>query len=193
MARRILVINGHPDARPERFCVALADAYADGAASAHHEVQRINVGMLDFPLLRTSQEFASPPTEPCIAVAQEKMRWAHHLVFIHPLWLGAAPALLKGFMEQIARNEFAISASDSGFPKRHLSARSAHLIVTMGMPSFAYRLLFGAFGTRSFERSILRISGVKPVRHTYLGAIEGSQGRRERWLDLMRELGADAR
>lgn len=194
MARKILLINGHPDARPQRLCFALASAYMDGATAALHEVQRIDVGALDFPLLRTVEEFGLPPTTPCIANAQEKFRWANHLVFIYPLWLGSTPALLKGFMEQIARNEFAISASSGrGFPKKKLTGRSARLIVTMGMPSVAHRLLFGAFGTRSFEQSILRISGVKPVRQTYFGAVEGSPRRRERWLALVRELGEAAR
>jgi hypothetical protein len=43
----------------------MADAYAEGATAAGHEVRRIEVAKLDFPLLRTQAEFeagALPPT-----------------------------------------------------------------------------------------------------------------------------------
>ena len=33
-ARHILVVNGHPDPAPERFCAALCDAYEEGAVEA---------------------------------------------------------------------------------------------------------------------------------------------------------------
>jgi len=48
MAKRILVINGHPDPRPERFCAGLADAYATAAVAAGHDVRRIALGKLKF-------------------------------------------------------------------------------------------------------------------------------------------------
>ena len=52
-ARRILLIQGHPDALVPHLCHALADAYAAGAHEAGHEVRTINVAELDFPLLRS--------------------------------------------------------------------------------------------------------------------------------------------
>ncbi|MGZ6009154.1 MAG: NAD(P)H-dependent oxidoreductase, partial [Rhizomicrobium sp.] len=50
MPKRILVINGHPDTRDERFCSGLTKAYVEAAAEAGHEVRRIDVGALSFPL-----------------------------------------------------------------------------------------------------------------------------------------------
>ena len=109
MARHILVINGNPDPGSERLSAALASAYADGAEAAGHTVHRINVGGLDFPLLRSAAEFAAQPREPDIIAARGAMLLAQHMVFIYPLWLGGPPALLKAFMEQVARDEFAIA------------------------------------------------------------------------------------
>ncbi len=102
MSKRILVINGHPDTRPERFCSALTAAYVESAISAGHEVRRIDVGALTFPLLVRFEDFQTQPTNEDIVKAQADIAWAEHLVFIHPLWLGATPALLKGFLERIA-------------------------------------------------------------------------------------------
>jgi putative NADPH-quinone reductase len=189
MARRILVINGHPDHRPERFCAALADAYADGARTGGHEVRRIYVGALRFGMLRDPRDFLEPAKDADIRKAQDDIAWAEHLVIVHPLWEGMAPALLKGFMEQAACGGFAFVGGGAGNPKRGLTGKSAHLIVTMGMPALAFRFVFGAFGVRAFARGILRLSGVRPVRKTYFGGVELSESRRSGWLKEMAALG----
>ena len=192
MRKRILVINGHPDTRPERFCAALTEAYVAAAAKAGHEVRRIDVGALNFQFLVKFEEFREPPTAPDIVKAQADIAWAEHLVFIHPLWLGAAPAMLKAFLERVACGGFGFDTGTAGNPRRGLKGKSARLIVTMGMPATAYRLLFGGFGIRAFDRGILRISGVSPVRHTYFGAVELSERHRDHCLAKVRALGAQA-
>jgi putative NADPH-quinone reductase len=52
-ARKIAVIQGHPDGGVAHYCHALADRYAEAAAAAGHEVKRIEVARLEFPLLRS--------------------------------------------------------------------------------------------------------------------------------------------
>ncbi len=42
MAKHIVIIQGHPDRSPERFCRALASAYETGARTAGHEVPSID-------------------------------------------------------------------------------------------------------------------------------------------------------
>jgi putative NADPH-quinone reductase len=51
MLRQVAVIQGHPDPGGKRLCHALAASYADGAAMAGHQVARIEVALLDFPIL----------------------------------------------------------------------------------------------------------------------------------------------
>src|SRR5262249_6217061 len=70
MPRRILVINGHPDSRPERFCTALASAYSGAALKAGHEVRRIDIATLSFPLLARNEDFAHVSDNPDILRAQ---------------------------------------------------------------------------------------------------------------------------
>jgi len=191
MKKRILIVNGHPDSRPERLCSALADAYADGAQKAGHEVRRIDVARLCFPWLRCAESFLAPPEAPDIVRAQDDFFWAQHIVFVHPLWLGAAPAMLKAFMEQVACNGFFLDPTARGIPRGRLKGRSARLVVTMGMPAIFYRLLYGAFGVRGFERGVLGLAGVKPLRRTLLGGIMDAS-RHDAWLDDMRALGRRA-
>lgn len=190
MTKRIVVINGHPDTRQERFCSSLVAAYVDSAVKAGHDVRRIDVGSLSFPFLVRFEDFQVAPATPDIRKAQDDIRWAEHLVFVHPLWLGAAPAMLKGFLEQVACGGFGFDSGTAGNPARKLTGKTAHIIVTMGMPALAYRIVFGALGVRAFARGILRLSGVWPVRMTYFGAVELSERRRLTFLAKIGRLAA---
>ena len=47
MTRRIAIIQGHPDPAGHHLLHAMADAYAEGATVAGHEVRRIEVAKLE--------------------------------------------------------------------------------------------------------------------------------------------------
>ena len=191
MIKRIAIIQGHPDATARHFCHALADEYAKGAEDGGHDVMRIEVAALDFPLLRTKQDFEQGRPPEAIKRAQDAVAWADHLVIIYPLWLGSMPALLKGFLEQLLRPGFAFEyAPSGGVAKKLLTGKSARIVVTMGMPAFVYRWVFFAHSLKSLTRNMLRFCGIGPVMSTIIGSIEGlSERQRNEWLDEMRGLG----
>ena len=188
--KRVLVINGHPDPASERLCSALAAAYLEGARAAGTETRRIDIGALSFPFLRTSEAFAHAPSHPDIQKAREDMLWANHLVFVYPLWLGGPPAMLKAFMEWVGCGEFLLGLGKGPLPKGKLAGRTARVVVTMGMPSLIYRLFFRAHGTLAFEKSILRMAGIRRVRTTYIGNVGVSAGGCRRWIARMGAFGA---
>lgn len=169
MSSKILIIQGHPDQSATHFDHALADAYADGAIEAGHQVRRLSVAGLDFPLLRNADEFEGGSPPPDIANAQQDILWADHLVIVFPLWLGEMPALLKGFFEQVARPGFAFVYRDNKLPEKKLTGKSARLIITMGMPAFVYSLFYRAHGVKNLKRNILAFVGIAPVRDTLIG------------------------
>ncbi|WP_291844379.1 NAD(P)H-dependent oxidoreductase [Maricaulis sp.] len=195
MAKSICIINGHPDGAPERFVAALSEAYRRGACSAGHDVSRIDIAAVPIAFLSGEAEFASAP-EGEIAAAQEKIRAADHLVLVYPLWLGTVPARLKAFLEQVSRGGFFLDTGgdSSKWPARRMRGKSVRIIVTMGMPGFAYRLLFGAHSLKGLEAGIFRMSGFKPVHHTILGGV-GACGpeTRQAMLDRVEKLGRQAR
>jgi putative NADPH-quinone reductase len=190
-AQRILIIQGHPDRVGNHFCHALAERYRVGALAAANEVRQIDVAQLDFPLLRNKRDWDSGLLPAALAEAQAQIAWAEHLVLIFPLWLGDMPALVKGFLEQVARPGFAIGKRGDKGGMKLLRGRSARIVVTMGMPAWVYRWYFGAHAIRSLERNILRFIGIAPVRRSIIGLVEGKDGgRRERWLAKLERLGA---
>jgi hypothetical protein len=64
MPKRIAIIQGHPDPDGGHLCHALVEAYADGAREAGHAVARVEVARIDFPWLRTAQEFENGELPP---------------------------------------------------------------------------------------------------------------------------------
>ena len=191
MAKRILIVNGHPDPRSDRFCAALCDAYATAAGAAGHEVRRLDLGMVEAPLLTTAEAFAQPPPDD-LQIVQAAMLRAQHLVVVFPLWLGGVPARLKALLEQVYRGGFGFEVHERGWDAK-LKGRSARLVVTMGMPGPIFRLVFGGHGVKALEKGVLWLSGYGPIRTSIVGGVEaiGPKGR-ERWLARMRTLGARA-
>ncbi|MEO6184822.1 MAG: NAD(P)H-dependent oxidoreductase [Steroidobacteraceae bacterium] len=193
MARHLLVIDGHPDGRPARYMHALAAAYEDGARAGGHELRSIRLAGLKVPLLRTGEEFQLEAASAVIREAQQSLLWADHVLILFPLWLGAMPALLKGFLEQVLRPGFAFAPAVRGrMPRKLLKGRSARIVVTMGMPSLFYRLVYRSHSVKSLERNILAFCGFAPVRVSIIGMVEGSAAHRATWLAKMVALGKRA-
>lgn len=195
MQRRIAIIDGHPDSDERRFVHAIAAAYERGARAAGHEVRSIVVGQLKFPGLRSNEDFQKGQPPDAIRECQRTIDWADHLVILYPLWLGAMPALLKSFFEQLLRPGFGFKVEKgTRLPRKLLKGKSARIVVTMGMPALFYRWYFRAHSLKSLERNILAFCGVHPVRASLVGAVEtiGSRARKE-WLAKAEAFGRRAR
>jgi putative NADPH-quinone reductase len=188
MAKRILVLDGHPDPAPARLVHALADVYADAARGGGHEVRCVRLAALEFPVLRAVEDWKNGPVPESLRDAQAALGWADHVVLLFPLWTGTLPALTKAFLEQVARPNFAFHYTAAG-PKPALTGKTARVVVTMGMPAFAYRWFYGAHGVRGLERNVLNFVGIKPVRTTYIGMVDTPYFKAPRWFEKMRELG----
>ena len=193
MPSRILILQGHPDPAGGHLCNALADAYAKRGRGADTKSDRSN-----WP---TSKSLFCGPKPISRADrfhrrwkdAVDALRWAEHIVLIFPLWLGTMPGLVKLFLEQVFRPGVAFSYQEKGLPKKLLAGRTARIVVTMGMPAFAYRWFYFAHGVRGLKRSILQFVGIKPVRETLIGGVgSASEDKRAGWLAAMREHGRRA-
>ncbi|HVS52127.1 MAG TPA: NAD(P)H-dependent oxidoreductase [Opitutaceae bacterium] len=194
MKKRIAILQGNPDASTRHLGHALADAYAEGALAAGHAVERVEIAQLEFPLLRTAVDWNTGLVPAALREAQAAIGRADHLVLLFPLWAGTMPALTKGFLEQVMRPGFAFRFGETGRPpKKGLAGKSARLVVTMGMPAFVYRWFYLAHGVRGVNRSLLRFCGIRPVRATYIGAVDAGNFHGATWMGKMRALGRGAR
>ena len=189
---RIVIVQGHPDGQERHLCHALADAYAVGAERAGHRVERIDLSKIDIPFLTSQREQEHGAVPPTIAEAQALVKDANHLVFVHPLWLGEMPALLKAFLEQMARPGFAYDVTKPPFRNGLLRGKSARVMITMGMPSWAYRIFYGSHSLKAMKIGILHFVGIRPVRATLIGGVGSAGFDGSVWLKEMERLGARA-
>jgi putative NADPH-quinone reductase len=191
MARRIVIIQGHPDPDRSHYGHALESAYGEAARAAGHEVRDLTVAKLQLPYISTPEQWQDESDIPEIRAAKHDIAWADHLVIIYPLWLGDMPALLKSFLEHVSCAGFVIREVDGKWVPG-LKGKSARVIVTMGMPAVAYRWFYFAHSLKSLERNILGFAGVSPVRDSLIGSVGGEENRahRDLWLSRVAALGA---
>jgi putative NADPH-quinone reductase len=195
----VLILQGHPDAHGGHFCHALADAYSAGAREGGHTIDQIEVAKLDFPLLRSADDFERGEPPESIRQAQLAISRCDHLVLLYPVWNSAIPALLKGFLEQTFRPTFifpdARPSEQLGFmsairQRKALRGKTGRVVVTMKMPAFIYRWYFRP----KPEKTTLGLAGVGPIRDSLIGRVDSrNSAPRRQWLTRMRELGRDGR
>lgn len=189
---RLFVLNGHPDASPERFGAALATAYTEGAIRGGHDVRRLDLGALEFPLIRTAEQSNKGEVAPDAVTVQQALVWADHVLLVFPLWLDDAPAYLRALFEQVFRYGFVHVDCDN--TKKRLAGKTAHTVVTMGVSVEEYNAVSGAHGVQMLETGIWRYAGVEPVKRTLIGSIHSiDQGARQAWLAALQADGAAGR
>lgn len=172
--KKILVINGHPNAGS--FNRALTDAYLLGIRKTEAEVKVLTISELQFnPSLQFGYQ-QRMELEPDLVQAQELILWADHLVWIHPVWWGGLPALTKGFIDRVFLPGFAFKyRENSVWWDKLLSGKTARIITTLDQPGWYYRLAFGRPSVNQLKKSTLQFCGIKPVKVTYIGPIRLSK------------------
>ena len=189
MGKKILIINGHPNR--EAFNFGIAEAYKQGAESTGAEVKEVVIADLQFnPNLQFGYQKRTP-LEPDLLESWEKIKWADHLVWVHPVWWGGLPAMMKGFLDRVFLPGFVFQTKENSvFIEKLLTGKTARIITTLDQPSWYYRFVFGRPSVNQLKRATLQFCGVKPVKVTYVGIVKTStQPRREQWLRKITLLG----
>lgn len=187
--KNIVIINGHPN--KDSFNFALADAYRKGASESGAVVTQITVADLNFnPNLQFGYQ-KRMDLEPDLLAAWEKIKAADHLVWVHPVWWGGLPALLKGFIDRLFLPGLAFKyRENSVWWDKLLTGKTARIITTIDQPGWYYWLVYGRPSVNALKKSTLEFCGVKPVKVTYVGIVKTShQPQREKWLNEAYRLG----
>jgi len=191
MKKNIVILQDHPESGGAHLCHALADAYKTGAEQAGMKVTTLDVGNIEFPILRTADDWNTGETPETLKEAQQQILDADHLVIFYPLWMGTMPALLKAFLEQIFRPTLVPGGGvDHSLMSKVLKGKSVRIVVTMGMPALAYSLFFRAHSLKSLQRNILGFIGAGPIRTTLIGLVDSiTPSRAEKLFKQMEKLG----
>ena len=188
--KKILIINGHPNKNSFNSC--LVDAYKRGTSTQPCEIKEINISDLKFnPNLEFGYQ-KRMELESDLLDAQQKISWAEHLVWVHPVWWGGLPALLKGFIDRVFLPGFAFKYREkSVWWDKLLTGKTAHIITTLDQPGWYYSLMYGKPSVNQLKKSTLQFCGIKPVKVTYIGIIKDSSGaQKTSWLYKVEKLGS---
>jgi putative NADPH-quinone reductase len=187
--KKILIINGHPNC--DSFNFGLFEAYKKGALTTGTDIKEIVIKDLKFnPNLQFGYQRRTE-LEPDLLDAWEKIKWADHLVWIHPVWWGGLPAITKGFIDRLFLPGFAFQyRENSVLWDKLLSGKTGHIITTLDQPSWYYRFAFGRPSVNQLKKSTLEFCGVKPVKVTYIGPIKNSEiSKQKEWLLKIEKFG----
>jgi len=194
--KKIFLLLGHPD--KSGFCGAMADAYEAGARAAGHQIDRLNIGEMQFdPILHKGYR-AMQELEPDLKRFQELVKACDHFVVIHPVWWVGMPAILKGLFDRawLPGSAFRYMKMPSGkrtiFWRRLMRGKSARIIIASGTQPLLVRLLPGTVHSQ-LKWGILWFAGFS-VSTSWFGPSENiPDARRARWLARARRLGEGGR
>lgn len=184
-----MIVQGHPD--PESYCYALAKAYKRGAEEKGAAVETVCTGELKFDPNLSFGYRKRTDLEPCLREAQEKILDADHIVLVFPVWWGAVPAVMKGFLDRVLLPGFAFrKRPDSLWWDKYLKGKSARIISTMDQPTWYYRFFNKMPSTWAVKRLTLEFCGIKPVKVTHIGPVRNSSPTfRQKWLKKIEQMG----
>ena len=188
--KKILIINGHPD--KESFNYALSEAYKIGAKKSTAEIQEINIRELNFnPNLQFGYRKRTE-LESDLLEAQEKLKWADHLVLVYPIWWGSVPAIMKGFLDRVLLPGFAFNKREKSlWWDKCFTGKTARIICTLDQPAWYYKWIYRSPSHNAMKKLTLNYIGVKKVRITTIGPIRLSKEKfRAKWLKKVATLGA---
>lgn len=175
--KKILIINGNP--KLNSFSHAISDIYEQGIKKKENsnkffEIKKIEVNNLNLEKYVFFEQNKIPKLTTQLKQAQEKIKWAEHIVIIYPTWWGTPPALFKLFFEIIFHSGFAFKyhSSKTIIPKwdKLLKGKTAHIITTMDSPYIYYKYIVGDPGLKMLKGT-LGFCGIRITKKTYISSL----------------------
>ena len=166
--QNLLVINGHPDPSPRRYCSALCDAFSDGLKAGMHHVQHVRVGCLPLIDNESNLELGAD-----LAKTVTRIRAADRLFVFFPMWLGDAPPIL--------RDLFDLSFRQCGSNTQ--TEKHAQLVMTTSFPALLYK---GRTFAKCEAATSVKLPGLVVRTTTIIGSIDTiTDHDRQEWLSAM--------
>lgn len=187
--KNILIINGHPNINSLNF--SFAEAYKKGALQSNADVKVITIANLEFnPNLQFGYQKRTE-LEPDLLEAWEKIKWAQHIVWIHPVWWGGVPAIMKGFIDRLFLPGFAFQYKENSmFWDKLLKGKTAHIITTLDQPGWYYWLMYGKPSVNQLKKSTLQFCGINRVKVSFFGIVRTSKElTRKKWITEVQDYG----
>jgi len=196
---RVVIVAAHPD--PASFNAALVTAAAEAARRLGGDVRVHDLYRDGFdPRLAVSELPSQPaaagmPGTESVAAKHVRFaddltsRYAHDLVgadvviVVHPVWFFHVPAILKGWVDRVVREDVAFELGPDGRVAGLLRARSVLIVTTANTSSATETAVFGAPVETFWRTVVFGPAGVKSVERLALAPVRNSDdATRAAWL-----------
>lgn len=158
---RHAVILAHPD--EDSFNAAIARTYCDAVRACGHEAELRDLYRLGFdPVLKPSEQ----PRPDCyrmsndVAAELAAIEGAEVFVLIYPIWFGAPPAILKGYVDRVLGAGFNYGSIRERAHHRFMTGKQLVSITTSGNSLqwldeqgawISLRMVFGDYLAKAFS------------------------------------------
>lgn len=176
------IIVGHPDA--QSFNVSVANAYAEAAAELGHETVLRDLYRIGFdPCLKATERPDAPnfTIADDVRIEQDLLTDCDVFVLVYPIWLGAPPAILKGYIERVFNHGFAFDAFHAGRAQPLLTGKKMISFTSSGSTR-AWLEENGVWESLRtiFDDYVAKGCGLEVVDHHHFPSVNPGLG--ERWV-----------
>lgn len=184
---KISVILGHP--YENSFNSAIAETVVDILKENGHMVMFHDLYREKFNPVIPKDELVSDQTKDnLVEVYQQEIREADGIIIVHPNWWGQPPAILKGWVDRVLRENVAYTfpAGDNGggLPIGLLKAKVGLVFNTSNTPERREVEKFGDPLNRLWKDCIFDFCGISIFdRMMFRVVADSSHAEREEWLN----------
>lgn len=167
--KKITLINGNPN--NQSLCETIAQAYKNDALKKGQVIQYVPIYDLNFDSNLKHGYAKRMEIEPDLLNALEAIKWADHLVFIHPIWWLGMPARMKGFFDRAFLPHIAFEHHTTGTIGL-FSNKTARIIHTGGdLSEKMYQENYLSSGLIQLEKGILNYCGITVPYKNFIGPL----------------------
>ena len=189
---KISVILGHP--YKKSFNHAIAETVVNTLTENNHQVFFHDLYAEQFdPVMKKEELETDVSIDDLVIKHCEEIKEVDGIIIIHPNWWGQPPAILKGWVDRVLRNEIAYSyvrgGRGNGLPFGLLKAQTGLVFNTSNTPTDRENSLFGDPLETLWKTCVFGFCDIQKVdRKTFSVVVESTPEQRAQWLKDSRQL-----
>lgn len=164
------IIACHPD--EDSFTLAIADRYAQAVRSYGHKAVVRDLYRLGFdPVLKSEEREGQPAAD--VVAEWDALGDIDVFVLVYPIWFGAPPAMLKGYIDRVFGAGRALGAASGGLSTSVLQGK--HLVsLTLSGSMSAWLDEKGVLGSlrNLFDRYLGDVFGLPETHHYHFDGVQ---------------------
>ena len=134
---KTLIITAHPSKKG--FTHAIANMFAESS----NDAEIINLYKEKPQKFLTFEDKSEIKADDQVKSYQKKIIESDKIVFVHPIWWGSVPAIMKNFCDTVLLSGFAYKyVKWKTMPEGLLKGKDAYVFMTADGPSFLYSFIF---------------------------------------------------